>query len=260
MHHSWLVFMSHHRSDFLTLLFYPWQSLMCLFLNKRIRLFAINKTKPDTVTLTSWPRHLPLHQISYLHLGGGASCFGLMFTIETPWSYEFCVPLQGDLKNPPRFLDVQQFSHPCGCFLALRQCRWCGIMPDSNLLVHEGCELSAWVAFCMVAVPHVYAGNRPCCTHKNCWASWNQYRWSVAVSVYHDYRSSSLWTSLQCVAAAFEALQFNSAFNHFLFCSTCWLLGRCACSRNMSNNTLTNLLILGGRYHSPPEMLKLLEK
>lgn len=119
-------------------------------------------------------------------------------------------------------------------------------MPDSNLLVHEGCELSAWVAFYMAAVPHVLCF----CwkwsmlhTRENCWASWNQYRWSVAMSasVYRDYSPSSLWTSLQFSAAASVALQFYSAFSHFLLCSTCWLLGRCACSRNMRNNSLTDL-------------------
>lgn len=28
-------------------------------------------------------------------------------------------------------------------------------MPDSNLLVHEACKCSVWVARCMVALPHV---------------------------------------------------------------------------------------------------------
>lgn len=99
----------------------------------------------------------------------------------TTWTVKFSIALRWFEKSPwiPQCLAVLPL---CGCFLALRQCRWYGIMPDSNLLVHEGRELSAWVAFCMVAVPHVLC----LCwkwsmfhTLNNCSASWNQHRWSV---------------------------------------------------------------------------------
>lgn len=94
------------------------------------------------------------------HCSGTQSCMSLC-------TVAFSLLLQGDLKTLPRFVGVQQFFHCVGVFLALRQSRWCGITPDSSLLVHEGFESSTWVVYAwwQYLMSSVYAGSRPCCIH-----------------------------------------------------------------------------------------------
>lgn len=70
--------------------------------------------------------------------------FCQVFTATTRW-----------LKEPLQISAFQHFFSFCLCVPALCWRRWYGnVPPDSNLLVHEGCEC-AWVALCMVELPHV---------------------------------------------------------------------------------------------------------
>lgn len=139
----------------------------------------------------------------------------------------------------------------CGCHLAVRQRRRCGIMLDSNLLVHEGWESSAWVALCTVAVPPVLClWLKPfCAAHKKRNSSITLGCGIVSTrrdvqSVYHNHRASCLWTSnaVQLYSPAFAPpvgfhVSYISEWKVFLWNCLFWMciMHNC-CKRNQKES------------------------